>query len=382
MRTILIIIAMMFISSCVFAQECSGTNQQQTGGSQACNYVPNDALLGLNGCSQVSNNCPAPGTNIVLDSCFDMNQSNKVYMSVSSTVGATGQCNQFFVCPPQFSITVTHAANSNDYDRFYNYGYDTALVAQNNCPRTGGWRQDFHQCQGIACVVQQSNVCQPNPPSPPYGNQNGAQGQYMTWDTSSCSWVWANACGSTVCASPIIVDTSGSGFHLTSMEEGAKFDIYADGTPIQTAWTDSKFDNAFLALDRNGNGIIDGGEELFGDHTPQSPCPHPNGFRALEEFDKPENGGNGDGVIDEHDAVYSHLLLWIDKNHDGISQPEELHHLADLGVYSLSLKHTMTPHKDQFGNLFRYKGTVNPEGQPKTDKINRVDYDVFLLTKS
>jgi hypothetical protein len=126
------------------------------------------------------------------------------------------------------------------------------------------------------------------------------------------------------CASPIIVDTTGNGFHLTSAEDGVMFDISGTGHPFKMAWTGRNSGNAFLALDRNHNGKIDNGKELFGNYTEQPPCEDGtraclNGYRALAEFDKPENGGNGDGIIDSRDAVYSKLLLWIDTNHDGIS---------------------------------------------------------------
>ncbi len=56
-------------------------------------------------------------------------------------------------------------------------------------------------------------------------------------------------------------------YKLTSVENGVSFDIDADGTPQQTAWTAPEDDSAFLAIDRNGNGTIDDGSELFGDHT-------------------------------------------------------------------------------------------------------------------
>jgi hypothetical protein len=181
------------------------------------------------------------------------------------------------------------------------------------------------------------------------------------------------------CNSPIIIDTAGEGFHLTSARDGVQFDIEGDGSPVQLAWTAPGSRNAFLALDRNHNGKIDSGKELFGNYTDQPPSKDPNGFLALAEFDKPKNGGNGDGIIDKRDAVFSHLVLWIDENHDGVSQPEELHSLPELGVYSLSLQYTESRRQDQFGNGFRYKGKVNPEGQPPWDHVDRVMFDVFFV---
>jgi hypothetical protein len=179
--------------------------------------------------------------------------------------------------------------------------------------------------------------------------------------------------------SPIIVDTTGHGFHLTSAEDGVIFDISGDGHPVRIAWTAANSGNAFLALDRNHNGKIDDGKELFGNFTRQPKSDDPNGFLALAEFDKPENGGNGDGIIDKKDAVFSHLLLWIDENHDGISQPNELHSLPELGVFSLALNYTESRQVDEYGNAFRYRAAVNPDPQDGESKDGRVTYDVFFV---
>jgi len=183
---------------------------------------------------------------------------------------------------------------------------------------------------------------------------------------------------------PILVDTTGHGFHLTSADDGVVFDFYGNGHPIKLSWTQATSGNAFLALDRNHNGKIDSGKELFGDVTPQPPCPEGgrrclNGYRALAEFDKPENGGNGDGIIDHHDAVFSHLLLWIDENHDGISQPSELHTLPELGVYSISLHYREDRSLfDQYGNWFHYQAALNPDPNDGESKDGRITYDVFF----
>lgn len=179
--------------------------------------------------------------------------------------------------------------------------------------------------------------------------------------------------------SPIIIDVSGSGFHLTNAQDGVSFDMEGNGKPIQLAWTARGALNAFLVLDRNGNGTIDNGKELFGNFTPQPSSLTPNGFAALAEFDKPENGGNGDGIIDEKDTIFTSLRLWVDINHDGISQPDELFTLPSLGVFSISLKYRESRRSDQYGNKFRYRGRINMTGQQEDlSEAGPVAYDVFF----
>jgi hypothetical protein len=179
--------------------------------------------------------------------------------------------------------------------------------------------------------------------------------------------------------SPILIDTKSEGFHLTSLETGVTFDISGGGHPVQIAWTDQHSSNAFLALP-GPDGLVHNGKELFGNFTPQPQSPHPNGFLALAEFDKPQSGGNGDGVIDKSDSVFPRLRLWIDENHDGVCQPNELHTLPELGVSSIALKYRESRRIDRYGNEFRYRGRINvTDQQEDSSPTDPIAYDVFLV---
>lgn len=165
--------------------------------------------------------------------------------------------------------------------------------------------------------------------------------------------------------SPIIIDTSGKGYHMTSVEDGVLFDLDGDGQAERISWTRRGVENAFLAFDRNGNGTIDDGTELFGSYTPAYPAGDrritaPNGFEALRFAESPSYGATtvADGIIDARDPMFGRLLLWTDRNHNGISEADELQRPSDAGIVAIRTDYKRSKRVDRFGNEFRQVGRL------------------------
>jgi hypothetical protein len=196
-------------------------------------------------------------------------------------------------------------------------------------------------------------------------------------ETNCSYYIDTNSCG----ASPILIDVAGDGFALTDAMNGVDFDIEGnpDNQKERLAWTRTGSDDAWLFFDRNRNGMVDSGRELFGNFTQQLPSSNPaNGFNALASFDRTDRGGNADGVIDSQDKVFSYLRLWQDVNHNGISETDELHTLTESGVSSISLDYKESKRTDSYNNQFRYRAKVR---DAKGEQVGRWAWDVFLVSQ-
>ena len=214
---------------------------------------------------------------------------------------------------------------------------------------------------GGVCCFSGSTSC-----SRPLASKCLMYGGDFDFDTCRCV-------GSGGVGSPVVIDVEGNGIALSDADDGVEFDLDGNGVRSKLGWTLAGSDDAWLALDRNGNALVDSGLELFGDYTPQPEASNKNGFLALAEFDLVGNGGNGDGIIDQRDEVFNRLRLWQDKNHNGVSEADELHTLASLKIDALQLEFKESKRVDRYGNQFRYRARV--EGS-----VGRWAWDVFLIT--
>jgi hypothetical protein len=181
-----------------------------------------------------------------------------------------------------------------------------------------------------------------------------------------------------MCSSPLVIDVTGQGYSLTNLNGGVYFDLADQGYNRLTSWTAQNGQNGFLCLDRNSNGVIDNGTELFGDNTPKPDGTTAlNGFDALAIYDRPTYGGNGNRVLDPSDSIWSRLRIWIDSNHDGISQLNELTTLGAWNITMLGIAGTGdASFTDANGNFFNLRAAVifGSGGSRRTEWY----YDIIL----
>jgi hypothetical protein len=155
-------------------------------------------------------------------------------------------------------------------------------------------------------------------------------------------------------SAPIVVDTKGVGFHFTDPVKGdyVSFDLKGDGKLVKVSWPQAGSGNMWLVLVDPAGTVTNGGQ-LFGNHSPHSDAdvpnyPNPNGFNALNWWDKPQQGGAGHLIIGPQDKVYTglpdgrKLMLWDagnclkERDSACVSKPGELHTLESEGIRSIS----------------------------------------------
>ena len=194
--------------------------------------------------------------------------------------------------------------------------------------------------------------------------------------TLLCLLLCLVATGAWAQCSPIVVDTLKDGITLGPAGRTVSFDVNADGFPDTVQWVRPGGDDAFLALDRNRNGVVDNGSELFGVGTPLFEGGNAlNGFVGLAQYDQPLLGGNDDGVISRADAIWPELMLWIDVNADGIATSEEMRRPESLGLTSFGIVPKVRRFKDAAGNSLPYWAWAGATGRP----ARAVMVDVYFL---
>lgn len=211
-------------------------------------------------------------------------------------------------------------------------------------------------CQGPKCG-QEYDVCA----------NGGCTEGFVPASSTNANCQTRDECGCCTPYSPLVIDLRGDGIRMTAAADGALFDINGLGRVFWVAFP-SGADDAWLALDRNGDGTIDNGSELFGNTTRLATGDFAlHGFVALSELDT-----NHDGVVSAADATFSQLQLWFDRDRNGRSAPSELLRITESPVMALSTDYRESRRRDAFGNEFRLRATAHYAGGKQ-----KAFYDVY-----
>ena len=161
---------------------------------------------------------------------------------------------------------------------------------------------------------------------------------------------------------PLTLDLDGDGIETLASNghKGALFDHSNDGIRTATGWINK--DDGLLVYDRNGDGVVNNGGELFGDNTLLKNGERAtNGYQVLAELDD-----NGDGKVDAADSAFAKLRVWRDLNQDGISQEGELLTLNEAKVKALNLANKNSDRDLGNGNSLAEEGTyTDSDGNEK-----------------
>ena len=192
----------------------------------------------------------------------------------------------------------------------------------------------------------------------------GCVGEICVWNGEGFEWYsWSEP----DCATPLVLNFEGGPVEYAPVA-AATFDLSTDGTCTNTAWPTSPW----LALDRDGDGFIRSGAELFGSATAMSSGGSAsNGFAALTELDS-----NFDGKITAADERFGELVLWSDLDDDRIGAYAELRPLAETTVVAIDLGYEQRPSCDAMGNC-GYERAAFEYRQGETTRFGEV-VDVHL----
>ena len=206
----------------------------------------------------------------------------------------------------------------------------------------------------------------------------GGDGPYYIYTPDECNKDFSTYTPYCPLPSPIILDLDGDGVEADTY---AFFDHEGDGFAELSRW--GGVDDGILVWDRNNDGVINDGSELFGNNTVLvNGRKAAHGFAALADLDS-----NNDGVIDASDTAWTELrvMRWTDDNGNGIKDDgeESLVTLDSLDIESLNTGFTNSNHVDSSGNEHRQEGgytqtVINDDGT--TETITRKMTDVWFVT--
>ncbi|HEX2009666.1 MAG TPA: heme utilization protein, partial [Roseateles sp.] len=195
---------------------------------------------------------------------------------------------------------------------------------------------------------------------------NMTQANALLANTDAMSVMTGEQLDALILTSPIVLDLDGNGIQTLSASNGVNFDLNATGNSQKYGWVGGA--DGLLVMDRNGDGQINSGAELFGNGTSLANGQHAaNGYVAMQQED-----GNLDGVLNQLDASFKDLRVWVDANHDGKTDAGELKGLAELGIVELNLNAQSSSAVDN-GNLV---GLVS--GYTKADGSSHAMADVWF----
>lgn len=218
-----------------------------------------------------------------------------------------------------------------------------------------------------------------------YGNEEGQAGCSVVWtDSHNSHCVFSGGACMTYtppppppvdpcqdgyqsqACSPVVINLANGAWSFSGADDPVAFDVDVDGVKELRAWPARGSRIAFLVMDMDGDGMISDGREWFGDWRPFATV-HRNGFARLDDFDS-----DHDGAITPFDQVWSRLQLWLDANHDGVSQPDELSSLDANEIEEVGFAYHETQRADRDGVAFRYQSYVRIGGRREPT------YDVLL----